>query len=73
MMARKATKKKSKFWIQGAIKKPGSLSKTLGVPEEKNIPMKKLKKAAKSGSSKTAKRARLAITLKKLAAKRKKK
>jgi len=50
-------------WIQKAIKKPGALSKQLGVPEEENIPTKKLKSAAKKGG-KLGKRARLAMTLK---------
>ena len=62
--------KKDKNWIQKAIKKPGALSKTLGVPEDKNIPMEKLKKAAKTGSPKTKKRANLAITLRKCAKKK---
>lgn len=57
-----ATKKK---WIQNAIKKPGALSKSLGVPIKKNIPENKLKSAAKKGG-KMGKRARLAITLKRL-------
>jgi hypothetical protein len=52
-------------WIQKAIKKPGALSKQLGVPEKKNIPAKKLRVAAKK-PGKLGKRARLAITLKKL-------
>lgn len=55
---------KDKKWITKAIKRPGALSKKLGVPEEKNIPMAKLKKAAKSSSPKTRKQANLAITLK---------
>ncbi len=50
-------------WIQKAIKKPGALSKQLGVPEEENIPTKTLKSAAKKGG-KLGKRARLAMTLK---------
>ena len=32
------TVKEEEDWIQSAIKKPGSLSKELGVPEEDNIP-----------------------------------
>lgn len=63
-------KKSNGKWIQKAIKKPGALSKTLGVPEKKNIPASKLKKAAKSKGV-TGKRARLAITLKKLSGKKK--
>lgn len=50
-------------WIQKAIKKPGALSKQLGVPEKENIPVEKLKSAAKKGG-KLGKRARLAMTLK---------
>jgi len=60
-----------KQWIKEAIKKPGSLSKQMGIPEKKNIPMSKLKKAAKKGG-KLGKRARLAITLKGLRKGRKK-
>jgi hypothetical protein len=51
-------------WIQGAIKKPGALHKSLGVPEGKKIPEAKLKKAEHSKNPTTAKRARLAETLK---------
>ena len=69
---KKAKKKTDKKWIQSAIKKPGSLSKTLGVPEKKDIPVSKLKSAAKK-KGKTGQRARLALTLKKLSAKKKKK
>lgn len=50
-------------WIQKAIKKPGALSKQLGVPEDENIPAGKLAAAAKKGG-KLGKRARLAMTLK---------
>lgn len=52
-------------WIAGAIKHPGALHKDLGVPQGKKIPLKKIQKAAQGGG-KTAKRARLAITLRKL-------
>lgn len=55
----------AKDWIKGAIKKPGSLRKTLKVKKGKTIPLSKLKKAEK-GSGKTAKRARLAMTLRKM-------
>lgn len=54
-----------KKWIQKAIKKEGSLRKTLKAKEGKNIPVAKLEKAAKKGG-KTGKRARLALTLRKL-------
>jgi len=52
-------------WIQKAIKKPGSLRKSLGIKKGEKIPAKKLAKAAKKGG-KLGKRARLAQTLKKL-------
>jgi len=51
-------------WIGKAIKHPGALHKTLGVPEGKKIPEKKLKKAEHSKNPTTARRARLAETLK---------
>jgi len=54
----------SKF-IQKAIKKPGSLRKSLGVKKGKTIPKSKLKAAAKK-SGKLGQRARFAITLGKL-------
>lgn len=53
-----------KKWIAGAIKHPGALRKQLGVAEGKNIPAKKLNKAAEKGG-KIGQRARLAKTLKK--------
>lgn len=52
-----------KNWIPKDLKK-GALSKTLGIPEDKNIPISVLKAHSK-GNSKTAKRSRLALTLKK--------
>ena len=52
-------------WIQKAIKKPGSLRKSLNVPVGKTIPAKKLASAAKK-PGKIGQRARLAQTLKKL-------
>lgn len=57
--------KKDKKFIQKAIKHPGALHKELGVPEDKKIPAKKLKAAAKKGG-KLGERARFAETLKKL-------
>ncbi|NJL54188.1 hypothetical protein HC928_02730 [bacterium] len=53
----------SENWIGEAIKKPGSLRKSLGVKKGKKIPEKKLKAAAKKGG-KLGQRARLAETLK---------
>jgi len=52
-------------WIQGAIKKPGALRKSLGVKGDKPIPAKKLAAAAKA-PGKMGQRARLAQTLKKM-------
>ncbi len=54
-----------KKWIQKAIKKPGALRKELGVKKGKDIPMSKLKAAAKK-KGKIGQRARLAETLRKL-------
>jgi hypothetical protein len=51
-------------WISGAIKHSGALHKSLGVPKGEKIPEKKLEKAEHSRNPKTAKRARLAETLK---------
>lgn len=53
----------SEKWIAKAIKKPGSLRKSLGVKEGKTIPAKKLEGAAKK-PGKLGQRARLAKTLK---------
>lgn len=58
--------KMSKNWISKAIEHPGSLRKSLHVPEGKNIPAKKLEKASNSDNPTLAKRANLAMTLKKL-------
>jgi hypothetical protein len=55
---------RAKNWIKGAIKHPGALHKSLGVPEGERIPAKKLDKAAHSDNPKLARRARLAETLK---------
>lgn len=56
----------NKKWIQGAIKHPGALRKTLHVKKGEKIPESKLKKAEHSKNPKTAKRAHLAETLKKM-------
>lgn len=52
-------------WIQKAIKHKGALRETLHAKKGEPIPAKKLAKAAK-GKGVTAKRARLAETLKRL-------
>lgn len=54
-----------KKWIAGAIKHPGALHSELGIPEGQKIPMGTLKAATKH-SGKEGKRARLAMTLKKM-------
>ena len=53
-----------KDWIKSAIKKPGALRRTLKVKAGDKIPEKKLDKALNSKNKLTAKRARLAKTLK---------
>jgi hypothetical protein len=57
----------AKKFIQKAIKHPGALRRTLGAKD--NIPRGKLEAAAAKGG-KTGKRARLAITLRKLGRKK---
>lgn len=57
--------KKSKNFIQGAIKHPGALRAELGAKPGKPIPKAKLEKAAKAPGT-LGKRARLAETLGKL-------
>lgn len=52
-------------WIQGAIKKPGALHKSLGIPEGQKIPPGKIATAAKA-PGKLGARARLAQTLSKM-------
>ena len=39
---------KDKYWIQRAIKKPGALSRQLGIPVEKDIPVRLLEKIRKA-------------------------
>lgn len=60
----KIEKAKSGKWIQGAIKHPGALHKTLKVPMGEKIPVQKIEKAEKSSNPLTRKRADLAMTLK---------
>lgn len=58
--------KEKKLWIKDAIKNPGSLRASLHIKEGKKIPTSKLKKAEHSKNPTTARRARLAETLKKM-------
>lgn len=55
----------AKKFIQKAIKHPGALHKSLGVPAGKKIPASKIKAAAKKGG-KLGQRARFAQTLSRL-------
>jgi len=52
-------------WIKGAIKRPGALRRQLGIKKGQKIPAKTLRAAAKK-KGKLGRRARLAITLRKL-------
>ena len=54
-----------KNWIQKSIKKPGALRKSLKIKKGQKIPLKKLQAAAKKGG-KLGRRARLALTLRRL-------
>lgn len=54
----------AKHWIAGAIKHKGALRKSLHVKKGEKIPESKLKKAEHSKNPTTAKRAKLAETLK---------
>lgn len=53
-----------KNWIESAVKKPGALRRSLKIKAGHKIPKKKLDKALNSKNKLTAKRARLAKTLK---------
>lgn len=52
-------------WIGKAIKHVGALHRDLGIKTNQKIPLKTLMSAAK-GSGKTAQRARLALTLRRM-------
>lgn len=53
-------------WISGAIKHPGALHRQLGVAPGKKIPLARLRSAANSDNETLARRARLAMTLRKM-------
>lgn len=59
----------AKKWIARAIRHPGALHRQLGVAQGKKIPAAKVRAAAKKGG-KLGRRARLAIRLKRIAARR---
>lgn len=59
------TEAEQEKWIQKAVQKPGALHKQMHVPQDEKIPVDKLKAAAEKGG-KLGKRARLALTLRKL-------
>lgn len=67
-----AKKAKPKKWISKAIKKPGALRASLGAKEGEPIPADKLAAAARKGGV-LGQRARLAIILKKMPKRGKKK
>ena len=52
-------------WIKKAIKRKGALRRTLGIKKGKTIPVKRLRAVAKRKGV-TGRRARLALTLRKL-------
>lgn len=56
----------AKKWIQAAHIKKGALKKELGIPADKKIPEKKLKKAEHSKDPVLKKRAVLAETFRKM-------
>lgn len=53
-----------KYFIQGAIKRPGSLHRALNVPQGKKIPSGLIARAAASRNKKLAKKAQFAKELK---------
>jgi hypothetical protein len=61
----------AKKWIQEAIQNKGALRKQLGVKEGQTIPQQTLEEAANKGGT-LGRRARLAMTLKRLRGKAKK-
>lgn len=54
----------AKKWIKSAIKHPGGLHESLGVPKGKKIPASKIESATHSKNPKTRRQANLAKTLK---------
>lgn len=57
--------------IRKAIKHPGALRKTAGVKNGHTIPLATLRELSHSQNKKTAQRARFALTLRKIDARRK--
>ena len=55
----------AKKWIAGAIKRKGALRRQMGIKKGRTIPVSRLRVAAKQKGT-TGKRARLALTLRKL-------
>jgi hypothetical protein len=68
--ARAARKKKPRNFIKGAIKRPGSLHRALGVPEDQTIPQSKIAAAASSDNPDLRRKAQFARTLGTLAKKK---
>ena len=55
----------ARYWIAGAVKRPGALRKKLGAKKGKPIPLAKLRAAAKK-KGRTGRQARLALTFRKM-------
>lgn len=53
-------------WIKNAIKNPGSLHRSLGIPQDQKIPAGKLRRAEHSKDASLKRRAVLASTLGKI-------
>jgi hypothetical protein len=54
-----------KYFIQSAIKHPGALHRSLGVPQGKKIPVEAIRAAAKKPGT-LGRRARFAMTLRRI-------
>lgn len=65
-------RKRSKKWIQGAVKRPGQLHRDLGVKQGKKIPASRLRAAAKK-KGKVGQRARFALAMRSVRRKRRRK
>lgn len=59
-------KLRSRYWVQRAIRHPGALHRSLGIPADEKIPLETLRWAAKQ-PGKLGQRARLALNLRRMA------
>jgi hypothetical protein len=62
LASKMASSRKGGNWMAGAVKHPGALHRSLGVPASQKISAKKLAAAANSSNPTLARRARLAQT-----------